>query len=490
MKISIITVCFNNEKTILDTLNSVLNQTYKNIEHIIVDGKSKDKTKFFIKKYPFKNKKIYSLKKAGVYNALNYGIKKATGDIVHLLHADDIFQSNDTITNVINKIKKRDEKIFISDVIFFKKKNFLSTVRFYSAKDFTKKKLNYGIMPPHPGMFVKKEIYKRFLYNENYIIAGDFDFFLRTLLVNKIKFFYLNCISVRMRLGGISSQNIRAYIISTIEILKSFKSNNIKSNLFNALARIPSKIFQLFFFSKSKTNKYFQHKISLFYKKFFKYDFIIKKNLNYSDFNKSFIYSAMNLAFLAFYSKGDIKKNKYLINWPDGVFSKKISDLNIKIPGREILKILKIPKTIKKITVIGNLSKNSMLFLKKLFKLRIKNIKLPYGNIKFILKNFHHKTSKNELIFTTLPTPKQELIANHIASKNREFKIICIGGSISIASGDEMEVPKFLYPFEFIWRLRYETKRRISRLFLSFIHYIIGRFYNNKLNNLKIIYEY
>ena len=114
---------------------------------------------------------------------------------------------------------------------------------------------------------------------------------------------------------------------------------------------------------------------------------------------------------------------------------------------------------------------------------------VPYGDIKYILKNFEYKSSKNELIFTTLPTPKQELIANHIASKNKEFRIICIGGSISIACGDEKEVPKFLYPLEFLWRLRYETRRRILRLLTSFIYYIIGRFINNKINNLKIIYE-
>ena len=90
----------------------------------------------------------------------------------------------------------------------------------------------------------------------------------------------------------------------------------------------------------------------------------------------------------------------------------------------------------------------------------------------------------------TLPTPKQELIANYIADTNKKFKIICIGGSIAIAAGDEKVVPNFLYSLEFLWRLRYETKRRVSRLFTSFIYYIIGRFFNNKLNNLKIIYEY
>jgi len=490
MKISIITVCFNNEKTILDTLNSVLNQTYKNIEHIIVDGKSKDKTKFFLKKYPFKNKKIYFLKKKGVYNAINYGIKKATGDIIHILHADDIYQSTKTISDVINKIKQRKEKIFISDIVFFKDNNYSSINRFYSAQHFTPNKLNYGVMPPHPGMFVKKEIYKKFLYNDNFKIAGDFDFFLRTLFINKIKFFYLNLISIRMRTGGISTKNLNSYIISTFEILKSYKINNINSNLFNSLSRIPSKIFQLFFFEKDKANMYFKLKIYNFYKSNVYYDFFIKKKLDNLDFNKNFILSAMNLAFLSFYSTGVIKKKKYLINWPDGIFSKTISDLNIKIPGREIIRSLKIPKIIKKITVIGNLSYKSKLFLENLYKMKIKNIKLPYGNIDLILKNFKYKTSKNELIFTTLPTPKQELVAHYIANKNKEFKIICIGGSIAIASGDEKEVPKYLARLEFLWRLRYETRRRIFRLIISFIYYIKGKYLNKTLKNLKIIYEY
>jgi glycosyltransferase involved in cell wall biosynthesis len=490
MKISIITVCLNSEKTILDTLNSVINQTYKNIEHIIVDGGSKDKTKTFLRKYIFKNKRIFSIKKKGVYNAINYGIQKATGDIIHILHSDDIYQSNQTISDIINKIKNRKEKIFISDVVFFKNNNFSTISRFYSARKFKKNKLKYGIMPPHPGLFVKKEIYKEFLYSENYEIAGDFDFFVKTLLISKINFFYINLISIRMRMGGISGKNINAYITSTLEILKIFKSHNINSSIFNALARIPSKIYQLLFYTQNYVNKNFQLKISSFYKSFFNYDFIIKKNINSLDFKENFVFSAMNLAFLGSYVKGDIIKKNYLINWPDGLFSKKISDLNIKIPGREIIRSFKIPKIIKKITVIGNLSINSKFFLEKSFKIKIKNINLPYGDIKFILKNFKYKTFRDELIFITLPTPKQELIANYIADKNKNFKIICIGGSIAIAAGDEKEVPRFFYSLEFLWRLRFETRRRVSRLLTSFFYYIIGRFFNNKLNNLKVIYEY
>jgi glycosyltransferase involved in cell wall biosynthesis len=490
MKVSIVTVCLNSESTILDTLNSVINQTYKNIEHIIVDGKSKDKTKFFLKNYSFKNKKIFFLKSNGIYNALNFAIKKATGDIIHILHADDIYQSTDTISNVVKKIKYKNEKIFLSDVIYFKKNNYSEIHRFYTSKKFLINNLRYGLMPPHTGAFIKKEIYRKFLYDENYKIAGDFDFFLRTLLINKIKFFYLDLVSVRMRLGGISNKYLYSYLRITNEIKNSFKDNDLNINITYPLFRFLGKIAQLFFFKKGEVNKSFNLKISSYYKKYSNYDFIIKKNLKKLDFNKNFIYSGINLAFLGSYASNKIKKNKYLVNWPDGLYSKKVSDINIKIPGREILKSIKIPKIIKKITVMGNLSNNSYNFLKKLFNKKIINIKLPYGNIKSIIKNIHnYKISNHELIFLTIPTPKQEMLASSLAKKNKHFKIICIGGSINIASGDEKEVPKILYRFEFLWRLRYDTLRRIIRIITNYYQYLIGKFITKKINNLKIIYE-
>jgi glycosyltransferase involved in cell wall biosynthesis len=490
MKVSIITVCLNSENTILDTLNSVINQTYKNIEHIIVDGKSKDKTKFFLKNYSFKNKKIFFLKSNGIYNALNFAIKKASGDIIHILHADDIYQSTDTISNVVKKIKYRNEKIFLSDIIYFKKNNYSEISRFYTSKKFLINNLRYGLMPPHTGAFIKKEIYRKFLYNENYKIAGDFDFFLRTLLINKIKFFYLDLVSVRMRLGGISNKYLYSYLRITNEIKKSFKDNDLNLNIIYSLLRFQAKITQLFFLKEDEINKSFNLKISSYYKKYSNYDFIIKKNLKKLDFNKNFIYSGMNLAFLGSYASNKIKKNKYLVNWPDGIYSKKISGLDIKIPGREILKSIKIPKIIKKITVMGNLSNNSYNFLKKLFNKKIINIKLPYGNIKSIIKSIHnYKISNHELILLAIPTPKQEMLAGFLAEKNKHFKIICIGGSISIASGDEKEVPKILYRFEFLWRLRYETLRRVTRIITNFCQYLIGKFITKKINNLKIIYE-
>jgi glycosyltransferase involved in cell wall biosynthesis len=488
MKITILTVCYNNQETILATLNSVLNQTYKNIEHIIVDGKSTDKTKNFLKKYPFKNKKIFYVKKRGVYAALNYGIKKATGDILHILHADDIYNSPNVISNIIKIAKKRKEKIFTTDVVYFHKNNYSSVSRFFGSRKFINNKIYSGLMPPHTGLFFKKNIYKKFLYNETYKIAGDFELILRIILKKKIIFFYINLISVRMRTGGLSTKNIFSYIKTTLEIIKAFKNNKLNLNMINALLRIPEKIKQ-FFFKTVNINKNFQLKYSEFFKKNYKYDFIIKKNLTYSDFNRNFIYSAMNLAFLANFSNNKIKKNKNLIHWPDGIFSKSVCDLKIKIPGRRILKELKIPKKITKITVIGNLSANGKLYLKNLYKKSVKNINLPYGNIQNIIKNFKYKTSKSELILITLPTPKQEILADYISKNNKYFKIICIGGSVGIACGDEKEVPKILYNFEFLWRLKYETKRRIIRLIYSFIYYILGRYINKSLRNLKIVYE-
>jgi len=489
MKVTILTVCYNNEETILNTLNSVLNQSYKNIEHIIVDGKSKDKTKIYLKKYPLKNKKIFHIKKRGVYNALNYGIRKASGDILHILHADDIYNHPDIISNVVKIAKKRKEQIFTSDVTFFNGTRFYSITRFFSAKYFTKNKIFSGIMPPHTGLFFKKKVYKNFLYEEKYKIAGDFALLLDVIVKSKIDFFYTGLLSVRMRSGGISNKNIHSYLITTLEIINAFKNIKFKNNLIRSLLRIPEKISQFVFLRKKIINKDFKLKYSAFFLNNFKYDFLIKNNLTYLDYDRNFIYSAMNLAFLGSYANNEIKKNKYLIHWSDGIFSRNICDLDEKIPGRAILKNLKIPKKIKKITVVGNLSKNAKSYLENLHKRNVKNIPLPYGSIDVILKKFKYKTSKNELILTTLPTPKQEILANHISEKNKYFKIICIGGSIRIASGEEKEVPNIFYNFEYLWRLRYDTKRRAERLFASFINYLIGRYVNKAFKNLKIIYE-
>ena len=133
----------------------------------------------------------------------------------------------------------------------------------------------------------------------------------------------------------------------------------------------------------------------------------ILKNINYLNKKKNYVLSALNLAFLGSYIENQVKLYKNLIHWPDGVFVKDI-DLGIKkIPGREVLEKLKIPKSIKQITVLGNLPQQSKKFLLLKYKRNVKNIPLPYGSIDNIVKNLNYKINKDEIIFTTLPTPNK-----------------------------------------------------------------------------------
>ena len=175
----------------------------------------------------------------------------------------------------------------------------------------------------------------------------------------------------------------------------------------------------------------------------------------------------MNLAFLGYYSKKVIFPQKDLYHWPDGIFTKKIINIQ-KVPGREILKNIKITKDIKAIKIIGNISSKSKKFLKRRFKLKILQEKLPYAPINQLLKK-KIILNKSEITFITLPTPKQEQLAFNMAKKNKNFKIICIGGSIAIASGEEKQVPNFFENIECIWRLKNDFLRRSFRLFESFI---------------------
>jgi hypothetical protein len=194
----------------------------------------------------------------------------------------------------------------------------------------------------------------------------------------------------------------------------------------------------------------------------------------------------MNLAFLGSYARGDIKKSSYLINWPDGIFSNVLEKKIKKIPGRDILNNIQIDNSIKKIIVLGNLSLTGLNYLKKKFYIPIIQHPLPFGDTKSIIKNLNINLKKNELILITLPTPKQEIIANYLAEKNGHFKIICIGGSVAIASGEEARVPNLISSFEFLWRLRYDTIRRLNRLLMTFYYFVKGYFFTKKLKNLKI----
>ena len=477
IKISIVTVTLNSEQTIKDTLNSVLSQKYKNIEHIIVDGGSDDQTSDILKEYPNKNKKIYKYPKSGIYEAINYGIKKSNGDYITILNSDDFYQSDDTISKVVKVINKyKKTKIFFGNVVYFKQKQFYNIKRYYSGTNFNRFQMLYGIMPPHPGTFIKKEIYRTNpLYREDFKIASDFEFFLRTIFIKKIKYKKINQTIVRMRLGGISTRNFLSYITSTTEIIKSFSINNINRNIFGTLLRLPIKTIQYINFNTAKLNK--DMKI---FQTFFNKDDLFKENFNLVNdfknipFKKNFILSAMNLAYMGYYSAKKIYTHKNLYHWVDGIWAEEYANLKKK-PGRELIRGLLIPKEIETIHIIGNISKKSIKYLIQRTKKKVINKKLPYANIE-VLKKFKIKLPTKSLTFITLPTPKQEQLAYNLTKTNKEYKIICIGASIAIASGEEKQVPKIIKKMEYLWRLRSDTVRRLLRILETIYYYLKGRY--------------
>jgi glycosyltransferase involved in cell wall biosynthesis len=241
MKVSIITVCYNSEKTIEDTLKSIQSQTYSDIEYIVVDGLSKDGTNSIIKKYNDIVSTHVSEKDKGLYDAMNKGIALATGGIIGILNSDDILASKNTIQNIVNSIDKYDG--VYGDVGFYAEHSFSDKKRHYSSKGFTKEKFSRGMMPAHPSFYVRKGCYEKAgLYRTDFKIASDFDIVLRIFSLANTSFTYLEEEIVKMRLGGVSTSGFMSNYILNKEILRSCKSNGVKASWFSIISKYPSKV--------------------------------------------------------------------------------------------------------------------------------------------------------------------------------------------------------------------------------------------------------
>ena len=244
MKVSIITVCFNSELTIEETINSVISQTYSNIEYIIIDGKSTDNTHRIIKKYGNRVDLLISEKDNGLYYAMNKGVSLASGDIIGILNSDDLFYSNNTIKNVV-KYFIEDEKIKLlyGNIVFFNSSTG-NVTRIWKSKTYYKSFFEHGNVPPHPSVFIKKEIYIKNKFNTNFKIAADYEFLLRLLKKKKILSKYIDENIVKMREGGIST-TIKNLFFQNKEIIKSFKLNNLSVPWYFFILIIIKKIKQL-----------------------------------------------------------------------------------------------------------------------------------------------------------------------------------------------------------------------------------------------------
>lgn len=248
LKISIITVSYNSEKTISDTIKSVYNQDYDNIEYIIVDGNSSDNTTNIIKEFePKFNGKIKWISESdkGIYDAMNKGLMMATGDIVGILNSDDFYTSNNVITTVANAFNNKIDAIY-ADVHFINDNNPEKISRYYSSKIFKRWLMRFGFMPAHPSFYIKRECLNKFgLYNTSYKIAADFEFLLRTIFIGKIKTQYIAKDFVTMRTGGASTSGINSHKQIMKEHIRAFKENNIFTNRLLLSMRYIYKIFEI-----------------------------------------------------------------------------------------------------------------------------------------------------------------------------------------------------------------------------------------------------
>jgi glycosyltransferase len=243
MQISVITSVFNNKEFIEDCIKSVLKQNYKNIEYIIVDGGSTDGTIDAIKKYEDKISKWTSEPDKGIYDALNKGIKLATGDIIGFLHADDFYAHNKVLEIVVSHMIKRNVDSCYGDLFYVDKYNPNKVVRHWKSNTYREGLFKRGWMPPHPTFFVKKELYDMFGYfNTEFKIAADYELMLRFLEKHKISTYYIPEVLIKMRIGGMSNRNIKNIFIKSCEDYKAWKVNNLHGGISTILLKNLSKI--------------------------------------------------------------------------------------------------------------------------------------------------------------------------------------------------------------------------------------------------------
>jgi len=248
MRISIITVCYNSAVTIRDTFESVLSQTYSDIDYIVIDGNSNDETVRIIIKYEQKfNGKMRWISEPdnGLYDAMNKGIKMATGDVIGILNSDDLFYNSTVLERIMSVFNNsNDIEAVYADLYYVSKTNTSNIVRKWITGE--QKLFKTGWHPAHPALYIKKDVYDKYgLFNLQYKLASDFEIMLRFIDKYKIKMIYFHEILVKMRIGGKTNKNIRNIFLQNIEILKAFNENKIHVNpLTYSFKRIFSKLLQ------------------------------------------------------------------------------------------------------------------------------------------------------------------------------------------------------------------------------------------------------
>lgn len=245
MKITIVTVCFNSAKYIAGAIQSVVMQNYPDIEYIVIDGGSTDGTVDIVKSYGDKITRFISEPDLGIYDAMNKGLRLATGDVIGILNSDDIFFDNNVLANVANTFVADNCDCLFGDLVYVAPYDTSKVIRYWRTSKMPLAGFSNGWHPPHPSFYAKKSVYERCGYfKDNYNFSADFEIMMRILQVNQHSYSYLAVPMVRMRLGGKTSKNLKNIYLGNLECLKAFKENGLSKSPFYLFLRILMKLNQ------------------------------------------------------------------------------------------------------------------------------------------------------------------------------------------------------------------------------------------------------
>jgi glycosyltransferase involved in cell wall biosynthesis len=246
MKISIITVCYNSESTIKDTISSVANQDYPEIEHIIVDGASKDATMDIVRLSPSVTRYV-SEPDSGIYDAMNKGIGMATGNIVGTLNADDFYADDGVLAEVARVFADPAVDACYADLVYVAQNDPNKTLRYWKSRNFKPGMFRYGWMPAHPTFFVRKSVYEKYGgYDLGYKLAADFELTMRFMETHAISTHYVPQTWIKMRMGGATNRSIWNVIKGNMESYKACRRNGLKVSPLFPLIKVLSRIPQFF----------------------------------------------------------------------------------------------------------------------------------------------------------------------------------------------------------------------------------------------------
>lgn len=249
MKLSLITITYNSERTITDTLESVLTQTYSDIEYLVIDGNSKDNTLSIIKEYETQfngRMKWISEPDKGIYDAMNKGIRMATGDIIGILNSDDLFFDNNVLKDIVHTFDCNDIDCLYGNLKFVDATDTNKVVRIWKGSQHYPNGFLKGWHPAHPTFYVRREVYEKYgVFDTSFDVSADFELMLRFIEKNKISNLYLDRDFVKMRIGGESTGSLKKIILGNKNVLQAFKKNGFKVSPFYPIKRLLPKAINL-----------------------------------------------------------------------------------------------------------------------------------------------------------------------------------------------------------------------------------------------------